>query len=160
VELSIDTDCFVDLSENIKRFEDQNIQDKIREITDDALKVVFKRLEDPNIMQQIRRKSFESALDGLKSGKMTYANDSILPMIVEEVRKRTEDLKKLSPEEENKIFELNKDQRKIVAEMDHRAKIDYLSRTPEVASPSVKNAEVYKNIVSRIKRRIDASFKA
>jgi len=57
------------------------------------------------------------------------------------------------------MFALNGDQRKLVADLDHRAKLEYLSKTPDVASPAVKNSEVYKNIVSRIKRRIESNFK-
>ena len=51
------------------------------------------------------------------------------------------------------MFALSNDQKKQVIDLDHRAKIDYLSQLPNVASPSVKNSEVYKNIVGRMKRR-------
>jgi len=56
------------------------------------------------------------------------------------------------------LFALNADQKKQVIELDHRAKIDFLSQTPNVASPSVKNSEVYRNIIGRMKRRIEANF--
>ena len=51
------------------------------------------------------------------------------------------------------MFALSQDQKKQVAELDHRSKIDYLSQMPNVSSASVKNSEVYKNIVGRMKRR-------
>jgi hypothetical protein len=56
-------------------------------------------LEDPVTRQQIQRQSFESALEGLRSGKMTYSNDPILPLLVEEIKTRTSELKQLTPEQ-------------------------------------------------------------
>ena len=91
---------------NIKRLEDSNINAKIKEITEESFRVVLKvkmlskqKLDDPVSREQIQRKSFESALQGLSSGKMTYSNDPILPMILDEIKNRTQNLKKLSPEE-------------------------------------------------------------
>jgi hypothetical protein len=56
------------------------------------------------------------------------------------------------------MFALSQDQKKQVIELDNRVKIEYLAQTPNVSSPSVKNSEVYRNIVSRMKRRIEANF--
>ena len=91
---------------NIKRLEDSNINNKIREVTEESLRVVlkviiifYKKLEDPVTKEQIQRQSFESALQGLRTGKMTYSNDPILPLILQEVKTRTQDLKQLTPEQ-------------------------------------------------------------
>jgi hypothetical protein len=90
---------------------------------------------------------------------MHYENDPILPVIQAEIRRRLEPLTKLTPEEENRMFALSSDQKKQVAENDHRAKLGYLTNPPNIASGSVKNTEVYKSIVSRMKRRIESTFK-
>lgn len=90
---------------------------------------------------------------------MTYNNDPLLPIFVNEVNSKLQPLKKLSKEEESLIFALTADQKKLVAESDHRAKVDYLSNPPNIASASVKNADVFKSITNRMKRRIDANFK-
>jgi len=58
------------------------------------------------------------------------------------------------------MFSLSKDQRKIVIDNDNRAKIDFLSQAPNVSSAGVKNSEVYKNILDRMKSRIDSHFKS
>lgn len=57
------------------------------------------------------------------------------------------------------MFALTKEQRKIVVDNDNRAKLEYLTQAPNVSSAGVKNSDVYKNIVSRMKSRIDTHFK-
>ena len=93
---------------NIKRLEDGNVNNRIRQVTEESLVEVlkvnfififFQRLDDPSAKQEILKQSFASALEGLRTGKMTYSNDPILPLLMQEVKKRTEALKKLSPEE-------------------------------------------------------------
>jgi uncharacterized protein YqeY len=84
---------------NIKKLEDNNINDKIKQITEESLQSVLKKLEDPAEKLKIQNQSFESALQGLSTGKMTYSNDPILPMLLNEVKQRTESLKRLTPEE-------------------------------------------------------------
>ena len=89
---------------------------------------------------------------------MTYENDPILPLIQSEIKQKLEPLFKMTSEEENKMFALTSDQKKQVAENDHRAKISYLSNPPNIASGNVKNTDVYKNITMRMKRRIESTF--
>jgi hypothetical protein len=90
---------------------------------------------------------------------MYYENDPILPLIQAEIKKRLEPLTRLTPQEENKMFALSSDQKKQVAENDHRAKLGFLTNPPNITSGSVKNTEVYKSITSRMKRRIESTFK-
>jgi len=90
---------------------------------------------------------------------MTYINDPLLPIFVNEVNSQLQPLKKLSKEEESNMFALTGDQKKLVAESDYRAKLDYLSNPPNISSASVKNTEIFKSITNRMKRRIDANFK-
>jgi hypothetical protein len=90
---------------------------------------------------------------------MHYENDPILPLIQAEIKKRLEPLSKLSPEEENRMFALTKDQKRHVAENDQRAKLGYLTNPPNISAGGVKNTEIYKNITMRMKRRIESSFK-
>ena len=59
---------------------------------------------------------------------------------------------------ENKLFSLNAYQKKQVIDSDNRAKIEYLSQAPNISSAGVKNSDVYKTIISRMKSRIEANF--
>lgn len=68
----------------------------MREIALGSVDTVMKRVEDPGHAEAIKRASFDAALDGIRSGQMTYGHDSILPMIEEEMASRLEAFKGLS----------------------------------------------------------------
>lgn len=53
----------------------------MREIALGSVDTVMKRVEDPGHSEAIKRASFDAALDGIRSGQMTYSHDAILPMI-------------------------------------------------------------------------------
>lgn len=61
-----------------------------------SVDTVMRRVEDPAHSEAIKRASFDSALDGIRSGQMTYSHDAILPMIEEEMASRLEAFKGLS----------------------------------------------------------------
>ncbi len=83
----------------ISKLEDSNVTDKIKEISEESLKEVLKKLEDPQEKSRIQSQLFKSALIGLKSGRMEYQEDPILPLLLSEIQKRTSSLKNLSKEE-------------------------------------------------------------
>lgn len=56
------------------------------------------------------------------------------------------------------MFSLSKEQRKLVIDNDNRAKIEYLSQAPNVSSAGVKNSDVYKSILARMKSRVHTHF--
>ena len=53
----------------------------MREIALGSVDTVMRRVEDAGHSEGIKRASFEAALDGIRSGQMTYSHDAILPMI-------------------------------------------------------------------------------
>lgn len=57
---------------------------------------VLNRVDDPEHSEAIKRASFESALDGIRTGAMTYSQDAILPMIEDEMASRLQAFKGLS----------------------------------------------------------------
>mgnify|MGYP000199760738 CR=1 FL=1 len=83
----------------------------------------------------------------------------MLPIFINQVNSELQPLKSLTKEQESTLFALSADQKKLVAEGDHRAKLEYLSNPPNIASASVKNTDIYKSITNRMKRRIEANFK-
>jgi len=90
---------------------------------------------------------------------MKYSGDSLLPLLMSEIKKRVAPLMTLSKQDENKIFGLSESQKRFIAEGDARAKIEYLAQPPTVTSAGVKASETYKNITKRMKSRIEASYK-
>ena len=61
-----------------------------------SVDTVLARVADPEHSEAITRASFESALDGIRTGAMTYREDAILPMIEQEMATRLEAFKGLS----------------------------------------------------------------
>jgi hypothetical protein len=53
----------------------------MRQVADDSVNKVLGLAQDPEHASTIKRSAFEAALDGIRSGKMTYAGDAMLPMI-------------------------------------------------------------------------------
>jgi hypothetical protein len=60
---------------SIKNFEQANLKAQMREITMGSLDKVFSLVDSPSHSAEIKRASFEAALDGIRSGEMTYKND-------------------------------------------------------------------------------------
>lgn len=152
-------DRTLQLLKNIEMMENSNIKNKVKEITEESLKTVLAYADSQEGRKALHSSGLKSALQGLRTSKMTYEGETLLPMFLNEIQKRIEPLKKLTKEEENKIFGLSNDQKKQLIQNDHQAKVSYLAHPPEVTSASVKNTEAYKNILARMKHRIETNFK-
>lgn len=151
-------DRTINMLKTVEHYENTNVKNKIRESVEESLKIVLNKVESAEGRKSLHVASFESALHGLKTGKMSYEGDALLPLFISEIKRRIEPLKNLSVTEESKLFSLSPEQRKQIAENDHREKIEYLAKPPEVSSATVKNTETYKHIVTRMKKRIEATF--
>jgi len=60
----------------------------MQDIVEGSMKKVFSMVNDDAHKADIERASFDSALDGIRSGVMTYSGDKILPMIQAEIAER------------------------------------------------------------------------
>lgn len=72
----------------IQNFEQSNLKQEMRSVVQGSIDKVFSYVVDPTHAEEIRRSSFVSALDGIRSGEMTYKGDIILPMIEAEMKDR------------------------------------------------------------------------
>jgi hypothetical protein len=112
-------DRAVNMLQTISNFEVTNLNLKLKEITTDSLNATLEAAKTTH-RDEFQRKSFESALEGLHKGLMSYNNDPILPYVLKEIKARTEEYKSLSAEDESKLLSLTTSQRKVVADMDKR----------------------------------------
>lgn len=101
-------------------------------------------VENPEHSQGIKRASFLSALDGIRTGVMTYKDDPILPAIEAEMSTRLEKFKGLTKEQETELFALTVEQRKTLAENDKRMKNEFLQTAPAISHGSIKMHDKYK----------------
>jgi hypothetical protein len=115
-----------------------------------ALESVLDRANQPEHAAEIKRASFLAALDGIRTGEMTYKGDAILPMIEAEMSERLTKFQGMSKEEEGKLLSLSAEQRKIVADNDRKAKNEFLAAAPAVTHGTLKNSENYKSYMQMV----------
>jgi len=70
----------------------------MREIAVGSVDKVFAMVENPEHAAGIKRASFLSALDGIRTGQMTYKEDALLPAIEAEMASRLEKFKGMTKE--------------------------------------------------------------
>lgn len=116
----------VALLNSIQRCEQQNLKAQMREIAEGSVDKVVAMVENPEYSEGIKRQSFLSALDGIRTGSMTYKDDAILPAIEAEMASRLARFQGLSREEEIKILGLTDEQRKMLADQDRKMKNEFL----------------------------------
>lgn len=70
----------------------------MQKLIDDALKSIDESLKGEK-KQEVLRLSFESAVEGISKGSMTYTNDPLLPLILASIERNVKSLTSLSAEE-------------------------------------------------------------
>lgn len=134
----------------IQNFESANLKANMREIAVGSVEKVLAQVENPATAAEIKRASFLSALDGIRTGVMTYNQDMILPLIEAEMKERLEKFKGLSAEEESKLLSLTAEQKSIIAENDRKAKNEFLTAAPGISHGTVKMTDKYKGYMSMV----------
>ena len=135
---------------SIKNFEQQNLKAQMRDIALGSLENVLSKVENSETAAEIKRASFEAALEGIRSGQMTYEKDLILPLFEAEMKERLEKFKGLSAEEESELLQLSEEQKKIVVENDRKMKNEYLGQAPNINHGTIKMNDKYKQYMSMV----------
>lgn len=104
------------LLSSVERYEQTNLKTLLNGIGKGALEKVHASLADPVQGATIKEGAFQAALTGIRDGTMTYKNDPILPILQDEILKRTTAYKTLSAEEESAMLCLTADQKKTVTD--------------------------------------------
>lgn len=140
----------VSLLGSIQTFEQANLKAQMREIAVGSIDKVFAMVENPEHSAGIKRSAFLSALDGIRTGQMTYKEDSILPAIEAEMNTRLQKFQGMSKEDEVKLFALSDQQRKTLADNDKKLKNEFLQQAPAIGHGGVKNHEKFKHYVKMV----------
>lgn len=135
---------------SIERFEQNNLKTLLNGVTSSAIEKVNQALADPKENERILQASFESALSGIRAGRMEYTNDPLMPILTEEINRRTNELKNLSAVEESKLLSLNADQKRIISENDKKEKEAYLHQIPSISNPGIKMNKKFQSYVQSI----------
>jgi hypothetical protein len=127
----------------IGNFEDANLKNQMKDIVNGSVQSVFSQLDQPASAAEIKRNSFECALNGIRSGTMTYQGDQILPMIQEEIKGRLTKFQGMTKEEESALLALSDSQKTIVVANDRKLKNGFLGAAPAIHHGTVKNTQKY-----------------
>ena len=141
----------VNMLGSIERFEQSNLKNLLNGIGSGALQKVKDSLANPESAAAIKEASFQSALQGIRDGSMTYKNDPLMPILTNEINDRVSGYKALNSEEEGKLLSLNADQKKIISEADKRDKQAFLSQMPNINNPGVKVHPKFTQYVESVK---------
>jgi hypothetical protein len=133
---------------SIQNFEQANLKNEMRQVAVGALDKVLAQVEDPQFSSDIKRASFLSALDGIRTGVMTYSHDMVLPMIETEMAERLVKFQGMTKEDEGKLLSLSELQKTQVAEIDRRVKNNFIAGAPVINHGTVKNHEKYKSYMT------------
>lgn len=110
----------VNMLKQIQMYENNNLKNKMRDIAMGSVNKVLAMVDDPEHAGDIRRASFESALDGIRTGVMTYEGDNLLPLIQADMEENLSKFQGLSAAEEREILKLSPDQRRAIADNDKK----------------------------------------
>lgn len=91
---------------------------------------------------------------------MKYEHDPLLPLLQSEMQSRIAHFKGLSAEEESKLMSLSAEQRRVIADQDRKAKIDYLGTAPNINNPAIKGHEKYRSFVDMVNNIHRSELKA
>lgn len=72
----------------IENYEQANLKSELKNIAVGSVDKVFAMLDEPAHAANIQRSAFQSALDGIKDGVMTYKGDAVLPLIEAEMNEK------------------------------------------------------------------------
>lgn len=91
---------------------------------------------------------------------MQFRGDEILPLLQEEIEKRTAEFKTLSAEEESALLQLTSHQMKLIADQDHKSKVEFLTKPPSINNAGVKIHDKFKSYVSMVQSANKGDIKA
>ena len=96
--------------------------------------------------EQIEKDMFDLALEGIAKGRMDYANDPILPYVLQTIQKTVDKFSKISPEDQRKMVKLTPEQLQSIRNSDERARDEFLANEPKIDGSLKTNQVVAKSL--------------
>jgi hypothetical protein len=97
-----------------------------------------------NNKEEIEAKMFDLALEGIANGKMDYAQDPILPKVVETINRTVDKLSKISKDEQDRMVSLTEEQLSGLKTADTRVRDEYIQTEPKIDGSLRNNPTVSK----------------
>lgn len=118
-----------------EKMEQDNVNRVLRELLQKAIAQIQENATkgDADTLKQ----AFNSALSGIKKGKMTYEGDPLLPVVQQYLDKFLHDLDNLQESDLSEQLGLTADQRAVLKAQDQRTEQVFLSQMPPIKHPKV-----------------------
>ena len=99
--------------------------------------------------QDLINKAFESALEGIKKGKMEYQNDGVIDKVLATTKTEIKKVNDMSESEKNKLLNLSEAQLKTLKDMDSNNQKEFLKKRPAGLDGSLRDNQAYSTIMSQ-----------
>ena len=135
----------LNILKSTERFEKDNLSHFLK----DALDKSFDRLTQDlhgDAAKEIRKQAFQSALIGIRKGKMTYEKDPLLPRLlgyIDEFRVKAENL---TEKEQAELLGLSKDQKAVIVGVDKKLEESFVHALPPIKHPRIINSAKFKSL--------------
>ena len=114
---------------------------------DDAVGSIQSELNGPNA-GEIRRKALDSALQGIKKGKMAYEGDPLLDMVIKKLDDFQKKADSYTDAELAKIVGITTEQKTSIKSNDARVEEAFINELPPIKHPNIISSPEFKALTS------------
>jgi len=126
----------VSILRSTERFEGDNLNKLLKNMLEEAVNKVSEEVKGGNAAD-IRKQAFESAIKGIKQGKMTYEGDPLLPIVLSQIEDFKEKAQNMTAEETAKLLGLTPEQKESLKSADRKAEERFLHSLPPFKHPRI-----------------------
>lgn len=130
---------------SIDRFEKDNLNSVLRDALDSAVSKMVSDLEADK-SGEIKKQAFQSAITGIKKGKMSYEGDPLLPRVIKYIDEFKAKAEKLTAQEIAGLVGLKADQREALKSNDKKLEEYFLKALPAIKHPKVVETAKFKSL--------------
>ncbi|OMJ69054.1 hypothetical protein SteCoe_33323 [Stentor coeruleus] len=127
------------------RFEKDNMSRVLRDALDKAVQKLGQDISGSEA-KDIKKLAFQSALIGIRKGKMTYENDPLLPRLLNYIEDFKTKAEKMTEKEQAELLGLSKEQKAVIALSDKKAEESFTHTLPAIKHPRILNSKKFKSL--------------
>jgi len=127
------------------RYEKDNVNKVLRDVLDGAVTKMIKDLESDKT-GEIKKQAFQSALSGIRKGKMSYEGDPLLPKVLAYIDEFKNKADKFTETQVSELVGLSGDQKEALKSNDKKLEEYFLKALPAIKHPKVVESSKFKSL--------------
>jgi hypothetical protein len=135
----------ISILKSAERFEKDNLSSLLRGVLDQAVEKLSNDLHGPDA-KDIRRQAFQSALIGIRKGKMTYENEPLLPRLLAYIEEFKTKAEALTEKEQAELIGLTKDQKLVISSIDKKIEQAFVHGLPDIKHPKILASSKFQSL--------------